>query len=69
MSALALGLINLTPLCVGQENGDGINDFGLCMAQTVMVPIACSPLEFILICLTAFPGGWLIKRLVKSEEK
>lgn len=66
VAALALGLINLTPMCVGQENGDGINDFALCMAQTVMVPIACLPLEFILICLTALPGGWLIKRLVKS---
>ena len=66
---LALGLVNLTSLCVGQDNGDGNNDFALCMAQTVMVPIVCSPLEFILLCLTAFPGGWLVKRFIKSEEK
>jgi hypothetical protein len=37
------------------------------MAQTVMMPIACAPLEFILLILTALPGGWLIKRLIKSE--
>jgi hypothetical protein len=65
---LALGLINLTPLCIGQDNGDGINDFALCMAGTVMVPIVFSPLEFVLLCLTILPAGWLIKRIVKSEQ-
>ena len=67
VATLALGLVNLTPLCVGQDNGDGNNGIALCMLQTVMVPIAFSPLELILLCLTALPGGWLIKRLVKSE--
>jgi hypothetical protein len=67
VAILALGLVNLTPLCVGQENGDGTNDFALCMLQTVMVAIVFSPLEFVLLCLTALPGGWLIKGLVKSE--
>jgi hypothetical protein len=67
VAILALGLVNLTPLCVGQDNGDGNNDFALCMAQTVMVPIVCSPLEFILLCLTALPSSWIIKGLVKSE--
>ena len=66
-AVLALGLINLTPLCIGQDNGDGNNNLANCIAQTVMMPIACAPLEFILLCLTALPGGWLIKRLIKSE--
>lgn len=64
---LVLGVINLSPLCVGQDNGDGTNGFALCMVQTVMVPLACSPLEFMLLCLTALPGGWLIKRLIKGQ--
>ncbi len=68
VATLALGLVNLTPLCVGQDNGDGNNDLVLCMVQTVMVPILFSPLEFILLCLSAFSGGWLIKTLVKREE-
>jgi hypothetical protein len=68
VAILALGLVNLTPLCVGQDNGDGNNDFALCMVQTILVPIVYSPLEFILICLTAFPSSWLIQRLVKCEE-
>lgn len=67
VAVLALGLVNLTPLCVGQDNGDGNNNFGLCMAQSVMVSLVYSPFEFILLCLTAIPGGWLLKQLVKSE--
>lgn len=67
VAVMALGLVNLTPLCVGQDNGDGNNDFALCMLQTVMVSTVYSPLEFILLCLTAFPGGWLIKKLGKHE--
>jgi len=68
VAILALGLINLTPLCVGQENGDGRNDIALCILQSVMVSIVFSPLEFFLLSLTAVPGGWLIKRLVTSED-
>jgi hypothetical protein len=68
LAILALGLVNLTPLCVGQDNGDGNNDFALCLVQTVMVAIVFSPLEFVLLCLAALPGAWLIKRLVISEE-
>jgi len=66
VAILALGLVNLTPLCVGQENGDGNNDLVLCVVQTVMVAIVFSPLEFVLLCLTALTGGWLIKRLVNK---
>jgi hypothetical protein len=62
-----LGLLNFTPLCIGQENGDGNNSLSNCMAQTVMGPIACAPVEFVLLCLVALPGGWLIKRLVRSK--
>jgi hypothetical protein len=66
-TVLALGLINLTPLCIGKDNGDGSNNLMNCMEQTFMMSIACAPLEFILLCLTALPGGWLVKRLTKRE--
>jgi len=64
MAIMALGLINLTPLCIGQENGDGTNNLSLCMVETAMVIFVSSPLESILLCLMALPGGWLIKQLV-----
>ena len=63
LALLALWIINLTPLCVGQDNGDGNNNVALCALETVMVSLTCSPLEFLLLSLTALPGGWLIKRL------
>ena len=67
VAVLILGLVNLTPLCVGQDNGDGHNDLALCMLQTVMVLVVFSPLEFMLLCLTALPGGWLIERFINSR--
>jgi hypothetical protein len=66
---LALLLVNLTPLCVGQDNGDGNNDLILCMVQTLMVTVVYSPIEFILLSITAFIGGTFIRRLGKHEEK
>ena len=67
VSLLVFGLLNLTPLCVGQDNGDGNNDLALCIVQTILVSLVYSPLEFILLSLSALPGGWLVKRLIKSE--
>ena len=69
VTLLVFGLLNLTPLCVGQDNGDGNNDLALCIVQTVLVSIVYSPPEFILLCLSALPGGWLVKRLIKSEAQ
>jgi hypothetical protein len=69
IALLALWVINLTPLCVGQDNGDGNNSVALCAVETVLVSLTCSPMEFILLSLTALPVGWLIKRLDKSELK
>lgn len=66
VAVLALGLVNLTPLCVGQDNGDGRNDIAHCILQTAMFAIVFSPMEFFLLCLAAVPGGWLISRLVTS---
>ncbi|RPH56499.1 MAG: hypothetical protein EHM81_13070 [Chloroflexi bacterium] len=64
---LVFALANFSPLCVGQDNGDGNNDLGLCMAQTAMVSLVGAPLEFTLLLLSAIPGGWLIKKMFKSE--
>jgi hypothetical protein len=61
-AALCLCLLNLTPLCVGQENGDGTNTLSMCNAQTVIVSLVYSPLECSTLLLAALPGGWLIKK-------
>ena len=66
VAILALTVLNLTPLCIGQDNGDGINDLTLCMLQPAMVAMVYSPFGFVLICLTALPGGWLINHYRKN---
>jgi len=67
VALLVLSLLNITPLCVGQDNGDGNNDLALCMLQSVLVSLVSSPLELALLCLTALPGGLLISRHIRSR--
>jgi hypothetical protein len=66
VATLALTVLNLTPLCIGQDNGDGSNDLALCIVQTSLVSLVYSPLGFTLLCLTTLPGGWLIKQFIKG---
>jgi hypothetical protein len=63
---VALGVLNLTPLCIGQDNGDGNNDLALCMVQTTLVGFVYSFPQIFLLALSAIPGGLLIKKLLAS---
>lgn len=63
-SLFFLGLLNLTPLCVGQDNGDGINNYSLCILYTMLIVFLYSPLELILISLNAVIGGKILSRLI-----
>ena len=38
-----LSILNLTPLCVGQDNGDGRNTYALCVIQSVAVAVCYTP--------------------------
>jgi hypothetical protein len=67
VATLALIVLSLTPLCIGQDNGDGVNDLALCMLQTGLVSFVYTPLGFTMLFLTALPGGWLIKQLIKAK--
>ncbi len=42
--ACVLGLVNLTPLCVGQDNGDGNNDLAMCIVISVLSTAVYTPL-------------------------
>jgi hypothetical protein len=64
---LVFALAHFSPLCIGRENGDGTNNLMDCMGQAVMMSLVYSPVELILLLLSAIPGGWLIKKLFKSE--
>ena len=61
-----LTLLNLTPLCVGQDNGDGINDLGLCFLYTFLVALIYSPVELVILLLNAFVGGKILRSLIRG---
>ena len=61
-AVVVLGLLNLTPMCVGQDNGDGNNDLVMCVVQTMVVALVYSPLEFILLLPAAVTGGLLLRK-------
>jgi hypothetical protein len=66
ITLLSLALLNLTPLCVGQDNSDGINDLGLCFLYTFLVTLIYSPIELVLLLLSAFAGGKILHSLIRS---
>ena len=59
---LVLGLLNLSSLCIGQDNGDGVNDFSLCMTYTFLAGIFYTPLQMVLLVFSAITGHWFITR-------
>jgi len=66
LAMLSLALLNLTPLCVGQDNGDGINDLGLCFLYTFLVALLYSPVELVILLLNAFVGGRILRYQIRS---
>jgi len=64
-AVFTLALLNLTPLCVGQDNGDGNNDLALCVVQTAAVALVYSPFEFALLGLSAVLGGLLANSRIR----
>lgn len=59
---LVLGLLNLTPLCIGQDNGDGSNDIFLCLLQSVLVAFFYTPLALFSFIPSVILGGWILKK-------
>lgn len=61
LALLAISLINATPLCVGQDNGDGNNDFGRCMGYVMLYAIFYGIPYMILVTASAVAGHWVTK--------
>ena len=60
ISLLILATLSLTPLCVGQDNGDGNNDLTLCVIQVVLVSLSYTPFALLLIGTTSFVASQLL---------
>jgi hypothetical protein len=56
-----LGFLNLTPLCVGQDNGDGVNTFQDCTINTVAGGTLYTIGMLFLILLVTMVAGWIIQ--------
>ena len=58
-----MGILNLTPLCVGADNGDGNNDLGRCVVYTVLWAIFYTPV------VLAASGGCAVLAAVLHQNK
>ena len=68
--ALAVfALLNLTPLCIGQDNGDGNNDIALCIMYTVLISLVYSPVALILVTLNAIFYGKNLNRVKNTIDQ
>lgn len=55
-----LVILNLTPLCIGQDSGDGTNNLGLCVLYSVAAAAVYSPVDLVLLATSAVGGGLLL---------
>ena len=71
MALLTLAALNMTPLCIGQDNGDGINDLSLCCIQTIGIAVGFTPAVLMLLGLSGFSGGVVLKNylVTRNEEE
>lgn len=61
-SLVILGILSLTPLCIGQDNGDGSNDLFLCGLQVVLVSLSYSPFALLTIAIASFVASRLLPK-------
>jgi hypothetical protein len=61
LALFTMTLLNATPLCVGQDNGDGNNDFSQCMGYVLLYGFFYGTPYVILLTISAFVGHWIMK--------
>jgi hypothetical protein len=67
LALLVLGFLNMTPMCVGQNNGDGNNNFVMCMFMTALSGIVYAPVYLVVLAMSAFTGHWVLSAKIASE--
>jgi hypothetical protein len=68
LSLNLLGLLNLTPLCVGQNNGDGNNDIGMCLFMTALSGIVYTLPYIGMLLVSALVGHLAIRGISRSPS-
>jgi len=62
LALFVLDALNLTPLCVGQNNGDGNNDFAMCNFMTALSGIIYTPPYLGVLAMSSLIGHWVLQR-------
>jgi hypothetical protein len=62
-----VAILNATPLCVGQDNGDGINDFGMCMGYVLVYAVVYGIPYLALVTASALVGHLALNACTKYE--
>jgi len=68
LSLAVLGASSLTPLCVGQDNGDGNNDIFLCLFQTALVSLVYTPPALLSLSVAAFIASFVLPDRSQTAE-
>lgn len=61
LALLVMTALNATSLCVGRDNGDGNNDFGMCMGYVVLAGIVFGSVYMLFLTISAVVGHWVMK--------
>ncbi len=65
VSLLVLGVIDITPLCLGQDNGDGRNSLAMCALLTVVWSVSMS----VIVVPAAFAVSMAARRVVHGGRR
>jgi len=68
VAVFVLAGLNLTPLCIGQENGDGFNDVTTCILLTIFNTIYFTPFVLAGISLGSFLSAGAYIRIFRSSK-
>lgn len=67
LALFVLGFLNMTPLCVGQNNGDGNNNLDMCMFMTALTGIVYTPVYLVVLAVSAFIGHWVLSAKIAAK--
>ncbi|MFZ5878624.1 MAG: hypothetical protein ACOY0R_04590 [Chloroflexota bacterium] len=69
LALTATAAVNLTPLCVGQNNGDGNNDLGRCLGYVLLYAVFYGIPYLLMLAASAGIGHWALKFLDTTTKK
>jgi len=69
LSLAVLGALSVTPLCVGQDNGDGNNDIFQCLFQNLLVSLVYTPPALLSISAAAFIASFVLPGRAQTAQK